>query len=101
MKGKRESHPIWIVARIEQDERGLDDGYVDCGSFWNEADAIAERDRLDAENTDPAARFVVDRNIATAVYPSDELPPWIDDPDRLKRRGYEMPPSTIERSRVE
>jgi hypothetical protein len=29
-------------------------------------------------------------DIATVVYPADELPPWVDDPDRLKRRGYEI-----------
>ena len=89
MHGIRESHLLWTVARIERDENGLDDGYVECASFWHQSHAIAERDRLEAANKDESFYCVIDESTATVVYPSDELPPWIEDPGRLKRRGYE------------
>jgi hypothetical protein len=90
MESIRASHPIWEVARVERDDDGRDDGYVACASFWNEADATAERDRLERVNTDESNYFVVVEDIVTVVYPADEEPPWVDDPDRLKRRGYEV-----------
>jgi len=91
MHGVRESHPVWTVARIERDENGLDDGCFECASFWHETEAIAERDRLEAANTDQSSRYVIIQSMATVAYPSDELPPWVEDPDRLSRRGYETP----------
>jgi hypothetical protein len=90
MKSIRASHPIWEVARIERDKDGRDDGYVVCGLHWNEADAAVERDRLERENTDDSFYFVVAEETVTVAYPADEHPPWVDDPDRLKRRGYEV-----------
>ena len=82
---------MWEVACVTQDANGFDDGWVECGTFWNEAEAHAERDRLQAANTDTSSRYEVIELISTGIYPDDEHPPWIDDPDRLKRRGYEGP----------
>jgi hypothetical protein len=90
MKGIRASHPIWTVARVDRDEYGRDDGYTELASYWNAAEAKRERDRLEAANTDDSCYFVVTESVATVVYPEDEAPPWIDHPDRLKNRGYEM-----------
>jgi hypothetical protein len=90
MESIRASHLHWEVARIERDKDGRDDGYVVCASYWNEADATAERERLDRGNTDESYYFVVVEQLVTVVYPADEQPPWVDDPDRLKRRGYEV-----------
>lgn len=90
MRGIRFSRPLWTVALIERDKDGRDDGWVECNVFWNEADAIAERDRLAEANTDVSFYYVVSDDMATGVYPADETPPWIQDPDRLKERGYEM-----------
>ena len=89
--GIRASHPLWIVYRVEEDSDGRTDGVVDCGSFWTEAEAVTERDRLQTATTEERLTYEVIENVATVVYPADEPPPWVADPDRLKRRGYEQP----------
>ena len=76
---------------MERDEHGRDDGAYICSEYWSEGGAAGERDRLDAANTDENSYFVVMEDTATVVYPADELPPWVDDRDRLRKRGYEMP----------
>jgi hypothetical protein len=88
MKGVRVTRPIWTVYRNVRTEYG-EDGAGEFGDFWDEAEAVATRDRLTAENEDDRYRFYVVRAEATVVYPEDEQPPWIDDPDRLKNRGWE------------
>jgi hypothetical protein len=89
VKGIRGKHSIWTVARIEIDEHGRDDGFLPVASFWDEDEALADRQRRANAISDPTLRFEVVRAEATAVYPADESPPWAGDPDRLKRRGYE------------
>ena len=89
MKGVRYRRAVWEVARLTRDADGFDDDYDACGTFWNQAEANAERDRLQTANTDASSRYEVFQFLITGTYPDDEQPPWIDDPDRLKRRGYE------------
>jgi hypothetical protein len=54
---------------------------------------MAERERLNAMSGGSEVHHEVVTAEATVVYPADELPPWMHDPDRLKRRGYEDPPA--------
>jgi hypothetical protein len=89
VKGIRETRTLWTVMRVEQDEDGRDDGCVRVGSFWEEPLAVAEQQLLEAANSDPTVRHEVIASEPTVVYPADESPPWVPDPDRLKRRGYE------------
>lgn len=82
MKGVPLKRPIWTVARIERGINGFDDGFVKHETYWTQADATAERDRLEAENTDESYCFVVVEATAIGVYPAGEQPPWVDDRDR-------------------
>ncbi len=91
VEGIRETRPLWLVVRFERDDYGLDDNSVDIASFWDRAEALAERDRLESTNIDPTAHHEIIEAEATVVYPSDEAPPWVPDADRLKKRGYEDP----------
>jgi len=89
MKGIRATRPLWTVFRMERDEFGQDDGAHEAGRFWTEEEALAEQRRLTKENSDPRSYFIAIEVEATVVYPDDEEPPWVDDPDRLKKRGWE------------
>jgi hypothetical protein len=44
--------------------------------------------------TDLTIRYEALMIEATVVHPADESPPWVPDPDRLRRRGYELPEPT-------
>jgi hypothetical protein len=90
VKAIRAERPTWFVMRMERDEHGTEDGFLEPGFFWHEAEAFAERERLERLNADPEARYVVIDATASVVYPDDESPPWVSDPDRLKKRGYEL-----------
>jgi hypothetical protein len=89
--GTRETRPMWMVMRFKRDERGIDDNWVQVGSFWNETQALTEQAKLDSLSDDPSVHHEVIRTEATVVYPADESPPWVADPDRLAKRGYERP----------
>jgi hypothetical protein len=91
VEGIRETRPVWTVFRIGQDEHGRDDSFVEIASFWDRAEAVAERERLNGANADVAVYYEVIEAEATVVYPADESPPWVHDPDRLRKRGYEDP----------
>jgi hypothetical protein len=91
VEGIRETRPVWTVFRFGQDGHGRTDSAVEIASFWDQAEALAERERLSAANTDVAVSYEVIEAEATVVYPADEPPPWVHDPDRLRRRGYEDP----------
>jgi hypothetical protein len=86
----RAERPTWLVMRMERDEQGIEDGFLESGLFWDESQAVAEQERLESLNADPKARYVVIEATASVVYPSDESPPWVSDPERLARRGYEQ-----------
>jgi hypothetical protein len=77
--------------RFERDEEGRDDDCVEVGTFWEESSAVAEQDRLAALEANPAVHYEVVATEATVVYPDDESSPWVSDPDRWKKRGYERP----------
>ena len=93
VQGIRETRPVWWVMRFERDEHGLADDAKEVARCWNRSEADAERDRLAGANADAAVHYEVIEVEATFVYPEDESPPWISDPDRWKKRGYERPPS--------
>jgi hypothetical protein len=57
--------------------------------FWERALAVEERERLTRLNDAAAVHYEVIETTATVVYLDDESPPWVADPDRLKKRGYE------------
>jgi hypothetical protein len=86
----RAERPTWSVMRMERDEHGTEDGFLESGVFWDESQAVVEQERLERLNADPKSRYVVIEATASVVYPSDESPPWVSDPERLKRRGYEQ-----------
>jgi hypothetical protein len=92
VKSIRATHPIWQVVRIELDERGEDELFMHGAAFWSEDEALAERDRSRALNQDPDVRFELLESVGEVVYPADEAPPWVNDPDRWRKRGYEDPP---------
>ena len=85
----RATHPAWHICRVEADERGEDEFFMEGGTFWSEAEARSECARLQQIQTNPAVRYEALVAEATVVYPADETPPWVPDPDRLRRRGYE------------
>jgi hypothetical protein len=91
MKAIRETRPQWLVMRFERDEHGLDDDCKELASFWERPQAIAERERLARLNTNPPAHYEVIEVEVTVAFPDDEPPPWVSDPDRWKKRGYERP----------
>ncbi len=91
MKPIRYTRPVWLLMRFELDEDGRDDDCVEIGSFWERAEAVAERERLAALVESPSVHYELIETEATGVYPDDESPPWISDPDRWKKRGYERP----------
>lgn len=93
MEVTRTTRPQWTVIEMTRDENGWDDGALLLDSFWSEADALGERDRLAALNRDESTYYSVVENEITVVYPSDELPPWMPDLDRLKKRGYDGQPT--------
>lgn len=49
----------------------------------------AERSRLASTNDDADVVYEIVGGTAHGVYPEDESPPWVDDPERLRKRGYE------------
>jgi hypothetical protein len=89
MEGIRFRRPTWTVYRIWTDEDGIDDAIKDMGLFWGEENAVEEAARLNEANEDPDIRFEVIEHVTTGIYPADESPPWVPDPERLARRGYE------------
>jgi hypothetical protein len=91
VKAIRETRPVWQVMRMERNEYGIEDGMLQPGFFWNEQEAIAERERLQRLNADSPIHYVVIEGEASVVYPDDEPPPWVADLD-WKKRGYEKPP---------
>ena len=92
MEAVRETRPIWLLMRMERDEFGQDDDCAEVGMFWERAPAVEERDRLTKLNDAPAVHYEIVRATTTIVYPDDESPPWVPDPERWKKRGYEQPP---------
>lgn len=76
--------------RFWKDEDGRDDDAKNVGHFWNEPEAVAEAGRLNESNDDPAVRFEIIEVESSGIYPADENPPWVPDPERLIRRGYEQ-----------
>lgn len=91
MDAIREARPVWFLMRFERDEFGRDDECAEVGMFWAEARAVDERERLTQLNADAAIHYEIAEATTTVVYPDDESPPWVTDPDRLKKRGYEQP----------
>lgn len=89
VKGIRYRRPRWIVMRFWKDEDGRTDDAKDIGHFWNQPEAVAEANHLNDANDDPAVWFEVIEVEASGIYPADENPPWVPDPERLIRRGYE------------
>jgi hypothetical protein len=89
MEGIRYRRASWIVWRFWKDDDGRTDDAKVIGGFWNESEAVAEASRLNESNTDPAVWYEVIETEASGVYPADENPPWVPDPERLTRRGYE------------
>jgi len=88
MNGIGFTRPVWTVLCNVRTDYG-EDGAGAFGTFWDEAEAEATRDRLAREKDDDNYIFYVVRTEASGVYPDDEQPPWVDDPDRLKKRGWE------------
>jgi hypothetical protein len=78
-----------MVTRFWEDADGLTDDAKEIASFWNQREAAAEANRLNHSNTDPAVWYEVIEAEVSGVYPADEKPPWVRDPERLIRRGYE------------
>jgi hypothetical protein len=91
VEGIRYRKPVWVVYRFWQNADGIDDDAKDLGLFWDQTGAVEEADRLNRSNTDPAVRYEVLEHEVIGVYPADEKPPWVSDPDRWKKRGYEAP----------
>jgi hypothetical protein len=94
MEGVRATHPLWLIHRVEVDERGDDESFLEAGSFWSEEEARSECERLQGLQPDLTIRYEALTIEATVVHPADESPPWVPDPDRLRRRGYELPEPT-------
>jgi hypothetical protein len=86
MEGVRFRKPLWTVIRYAD---GRIDDATDVGSFWEEARARDEASRLTQANGDSTVSYEVVEGEASGVYPADENPPWMPDPERLIRRGYE------------
>jgi len=84
----------WTVFEMERDEDGRDDGAIFIKSYWHESEARSECNRLSAMCVDESRHYVVIKNEVSVVYPSDESPPWVPHPDRLKKRGWEDPASS-------
>jgi hypothetical protein len=76
--------------RFWEDENGLTEESRHLGSFWDKAEAVGELDRLRESTDDSSTTYEVIEVDASGVYPADETPPWVHDPDRLHRRGYEQ-----------
>jgi hypothetical protein len=74
--------------------RGEDESFLEAGAFWSEEEAQSECERLQGLQTDLTIRYEALMIEATVVHPADESPPWVPDPDRLRRRGYELPEPT-------
>jgi hypothetical protein len=91
MEGIRYRRPLWTVMRFAEDTDGRMDDAKDVASFWEEAPARDEATRLSQTNDDPTVTYEVVEVEATGVYPADEEPPWVRDPERLVRRGHEKP----------
>jgi hypothetical protein len=91
VEGIRFRRPCWIVWSFWKDEDGRTDDAKIIGRFWGHSEALAEMNRQNEANTDESAWFEVTETEASGVYPADEKPPWVPDPDRLARRGYERP----------
>jgi len=91
VKGIPYRRPEWVVWRFWKDADGVTDDAKDSGRFWDRSEAVAEANRRNDANTDPAVWYEVIESEATGVYPADEKPPWVPDPGRLRRRGYERP----------
>jgi hypothetical protein len=89
VKGISYRRPLWTIMRFWKDADGLIDDADEVGSFWSQDDAVAETNRLNQGNTDPAVSYDVIQAEASGVYPADEEPPWVRDAERLIRRGYE------------
>jgi hypothetical protein len=79
------------VWQLLNDADGRVDGSKEIESFWEKAQALDEADRLNGANTDRDVFYEAIEAEARGVYPADEPPPWVPDPDRLTRRGYENP----------
>lgn len=94
MEGVRAAHPAWLIQRVEVDERGYDESFLEAGAFWSEEEARSECERLQRLQSDPTTRYEPLMAEGTVVYPADESPPWVPDPDRLRKRGYELPEPT-------
>ena len=91
MEGVPFRRPLWTVLRYAEDADGRIDDQKLVGSFWEEGRAREEASRLIQASGDPAVGYAVIQGEASGVYPADENPPWIRDPERLTRRGYEKP----------
>lgn len=92
MHGIRYQRPVWTVYRMWTNEAGRVDDARDVGTFWEQGRAESEAARLNHANADTAVEYIVSESEATGYYPADEEPPWVSDPDRWRKRGYEGPP---------
>ena len=90
MEGVRATHQYWLICRVEVDKRGYDESFLEAGRFWSEEEARSECGRLHRLPSDATIRYEAVMGEATFIYPADESPPWARDPDRLRKRGYEM-----------
>ncbi len=88
----RWERPLWTVLRQKLGDYGQAQEQDLLGDFWERPLAEAECRRLVALNRDPDIEYDVIETGASGVYPADECPPWEADPDRLRRRGYEIDP---------
>jgi hypothetical protein len=80
-----------MVMRFAEDTDGRIDDAKDVASFWEEARARDEASRLNQANRDQTVIYEVVEVEASGVYPADEEPPWVPDPERFSSRGYEDP----------
>jgi hypothetical protein len=92
VRGIRYQRPVWTVYRMWTNDEGRVDDARDVGKFWEQSRAESAAARLNDANTDPAVEYIVSESEAFGYYPADEEPPWVSDPDRRKKRGYEAPP---------
>lgn len=90
MEAVRFERPVWTVYRFGLDADGRLDDAIDMGSWWTLSDADAECQRLASLNDDPDYFYEVVEGTASGVYSADEAPPWIEDPERLRRLGHEI-----------